>query len=916
MSNGTQDRNLLVGILALQMDFISQSQLILGMQKWLLDKSGQLEDLLMHQGAITEEKRDFLRSIAQQHMKLYNQDAGKSLASLSSISSARRHLECLGDEDIEKTLSLAAHLRQQQNLEAASVLHIKSTLLMPDVGHGSQRFRILRPHAKGGLGVVSVAEDTELHREVALKEIQSQFSEDVASRNRFLIEAEITGRLEHPGIVPVYSLGHSNSGDPFYVMRFIRGDSLKDAIIDLYSESAKSVSKELQSQSLRRLIKRLVDVCNAVEYAHSRGVLHRDLKPGNIMLGKYGETLVVDWGLAKTVGRKGQHENSDEPTMVASSGEGSSQTRMGTVVGTLAYMSPEQAAGRLDELGPASDVYCLGGTLYCMLTGRAPIDKASTEEMLRDIAAGNIKPVRQLNPVIDPALAAICGKALALKRGDRYESCAALAEELERWLADEPVEAYPEPLQRRLSRKVRKHKSLVTTTFAVLFVATLSLLFINRLVTRQNIDLRIARDLAENNRVLAAEGQTKAVEKLGVARSVTLNLVQIAETVLSQNDAFRNLRESTMDDAFKLFMEIHQDSPDNLTVAEQLAKVSRIAGNQKGLLVKLDEAEVRLNASLAAQKLLQKGGALTDEQESYFSETYRDLGKLFSQQGRLTESIESLKNARQVLANVSPDPTNNELLRSAAWIDNDQVKVLMDLWRLDEALNLAMTNEETFRRLLDVEDKHDLDRTYLVFALYRQGRCLDYLDRTDEAMVAYDKAILEARKPYEQSGRKNFPADLVRSLIWSAEARSRTAPARPNTQEHITEAQGILEPLAKKTSQPQVLFYWAELLVAEAQFGIANKELDQGRAKLELAVPVLKELIAKNDLSYYSSKLSTAYSLLSDIERAANNVEIANQSLRDAVSHAKHAAERSPQNKELVVRLQRIQQKAKENGAL
>ena len=105
MSNGTQDRNLLVGILALQMDFISQSQLILGMQKWLLDKSEQLEDLLMHQGAITEEKRDFLRSIAQQHMKLYNQDAGQRLASLSSISSARRHLECLGDEDI-----ILAHL--------------------------------------------------------------------------------------------------------------------------------------------------------------------------------------------------------------------------------------------------------------------------------------------------------------------------------------------------------------------------------------------------------------------------------------------------------------------------------------------------------------------------------------------------------------------------------------------------------------------------------------------------------------------------------------------------------------------------------------------------------------------------------------------------------------------------------------
>ena len=165
-----------------------------------------------------------------------------------------------------------------------------------------RRFRILRPHARGGLGEVFVAQDEELHREVALKEIQERHADHPESRARFLLEAEITGGLEHPGIVPVYGLGQYADGRPFYAMRFIKGDSLKDAIERFHKEDARRRAASERSLELRKLLGRFVDVCDAIAYAHSRGVLHRDLKPGNVMLGKYGETLVVDWGLAKPVG--------------------------------------------------------------------------------------------------------------------------------------------------------------------------------------------------------------------------------------------------------------------------------------------------------------------------------------------------------------------------------------------------------------------------------------------------------------------------------------------------------------------------------------------------------------------------------------------------------------------------------------
>ena len=170
------------------------------------------------------------------------------------------------------------------------------------------RFRLLRQHARGGIGVVFVALDSELHREVALKQIQIQHADDPDSRARFLIEAEVTGRLEHPGIVPVYGLGTNDQGRPFYAMRFVRGQSLKEAIDSYHqSDSQQKGDRAHGTLALRELLTRFIDVCHAIAYSHSRGVIHRDLKPANILLGPYGETLVVDWGLAKVVGR-------DDPT--------------------------------------------------------------------------------------------------------------------------------------------------------------------------------------------------------------------------------------------------------------------------------------------------------------------------------------------------------------------------------------------------------------------------------------------------------------------------------------------------------------------------------------------------------------------------------------------------------------------------
>ena len=336
------------------------------------------------------------------------------------------------------------------------------------------RYRPVRPHARGGLGEVLVAHDEELNREVALKQVQDRFADDESSRARFILEAEITGGLEHPGIVPVYGLGAYADGRPYYAMRFIRGMSLKDAVEEFYRADGNPRDPGQQAVEFRKMLARLVSVCQAIEYAHCRGVIHRDIKPGNIMLGKFGETLVVDWGLAKLVGQPDTHRTLDERPLAPESLAASMPTMMGTALGTPQYMSPEQSVGRLDLIDNTSDVYSLGATLYFLITGVAPFQDNDLSNILQKVQRGQFPPPRSVNKSAPPGLDAICLKSMALEKNDRYPSAAALADDLEHWLADEPISAQPDSLARRVARWARHHRASALAGIATLVLVAVA----------------------------------------------------------------------------------------------------------------------------------------------------------------------------------------------------------------------------------------------------------------------------------------------------------------------------------------------------------------------------------------------------------------------------------------------------------
>ena len=404
-------------------------------------------------------------------------------------------LDILGPEKTEENDSpdpVSILIESVQKIREKTVLTVtpfmksqdsSSEKLVTDESPG--RYVIQSEVARGGSGRVLIALDRHLGREIAIKELLLDLRDErdgnkktdphtLSMRNRFLREARVTGQLEHPSIVPVYEIGQHPNGVYYYTMRMVKGRTLSKAI-----KQCSSLSQRME------LLPHFYNVCNAVAYAHSKGVLNRDLKPSNVMIGEFGETVVLDWGLAKV---KGQHDSGADKIqsglrlfMNADVG----RTVMGFAIGTPSYMPPEQAEGKIDEIDETSDIYSLGAILYQLLTGRVPYKGKSASEILRKVVLADLSPVSDFEPDASPELSAIAEKALSKDKKKRYQSTVELIDEINNYMSGEKISGYKYSFIELVKKFTARNKTAFISSALIFFILIMSTLTVTWYYNRE-----------------------------------------------------------------------------------------------------------------------------------------------------------------------------------------------------------------------------------------------------------------------------------------------------------------------------------------------------------------------------------------------------------------------------------------------
>lgn len=326
---------------------------------------------------------------------------------------------------------------------------------------------------QGGVGEVVKVLDRDLKREVAMKRLLPESMQSEDALIRFVEEAQATGQLEHPNIVPVHDLGVDADGRVYFTLKYVQGASLKQ-VLKGRKENAKldDGTPFRERYSAMRMVEILISMCQAIAYAHSKGIIHRDLKPDNVMLGKFGEVLVMDWGLAKVLGEEVRKRDSSTDTvrvMTSRSDDDSTKTMEGSIAGTPAYMAPEQAAGKISELDQRTDVYALGAILYEILGGTPPYHGAPALQLVKQVVEAPPPPLKNGTAGFQPIpreLKAICEKAMARQPEERYRSASELRDDLQAFLENQPVKAAPDTALQRAAKWVRRNRRQVQTSAA------------------------------------------------------------------------------------------------------------------------------------------------------------------------------------------------------------------------------------------------------------------------------------------------------------------------------------------------------------------------------------------------------------------------------------------------------------------
>jgi eukaryotic-like serine/threonine-protein kinase len=867
-SNVNVDRNLLFAVIALQDDLIDQTQFADVCAGWAVQLERPLSDLLIERKWITEQDRGDVERKLERKLKKNGGDARATLGAVAEIE-VREVLEAIENPQVRQSI---------QGLPPARGHVLVETLVPPPALRDSLRYTLTRLHAEGGLGKIWIAHDTDLNRDVALKEIKSSPIPNPESWRRFLKEAQITGQLEHPNIVPVYELARRKEDDqPFYTMRFLRGQTLRDAIAEFHRRRDGRLAHRLELQ--RQLLEPFVKVCQAVGYAHSRGVIHRDLKPENVVLGGHGEVVVLDWGLAKVVGQPDDADASAREPRISISAEAETKQTVGQV-GTPAYMAPEQVAASNHLVDTRTDIYGLGAILFEILTAHPPVTGRTVGEVFSKIQAGNLPKAREIEPTVPRALEAVCCKAMAFDPRNRYRRVEELAEDVRRWIVDEPVSVHRDPLVVRVLRWGRRHRTLATSLAALMLTTVFGLSIGVVLIESE-------RGRTENQRKIASANAARALHNLRLAQDAADGLLgEVADVDLADIPQMEPVRQRLLEKARAGYQHFLVEEGDDPRVRWGAVRAQVRLGDIQALQGDAPRAEASYRAgALELENLAQQDPSSADVRRD-LARGLQGIGVLLKDANRFQEGEAKLREAIRLREEIAKLPDASAEDKQALGESRYQLGALL-------ARRGAATPEdlEAYRAALEVQE-----------ALVKQfGDRPDY--RTRLARYRNNLAILQSALGNSSESEATLRAtlDLLAPSVevpdplpaprWQAARVSNNLGSlllrKRGTDEagaQLRRAQGLLRKLAAEF--PAVAQYPLELAAVEFNLGLlAARTLhpDQAVASFKESAQLLEALTRRfPGMPAYRMKLAVSQVALGEALVSTTPAE-AEGSLRKAL---------------------------------
>ena len=771
---------------------------------------------------------------------------------------------------------------------------------VPDV-HGAlprARFTLMATLNQGGMGVVSRAFDTELDRPVAIKEIRQGAADDPEYRARFLAEAEITSKLEHPGIIPIYSLGQYQDGRPYYAMRLIQGGrtgTLQEAIDQFYATEYPSTTD--RSVRLRELLGRLIDVCNTVEYAHSQGVVHRDLKPANILLGPYGETLVVDWGLAKVMGAVDSAPSAEGKSDggVRLSGSGASPTLHGGRIGTPGFAAPEQMMGEVDQVGPRSDVYGLGAILYCLLTGKPAFSRSGIDldTCIQKIRRGDFPPPHAVRTNIPRPLEAICLKAMQTRPDDRYPSAQALKQDLERFLEYLPVNTYQEPWMASVRRWSARHRRPVLAGAATLALATVvGLSSVWAVQSRARADLEIknkaladalvqteqSRDHSREQQARAEANETMAINAIDGFRKTIVD-----EKELQDAPALADLRTHLLQTPLGFFRTMREELRTQTDTSPQsLDRLALSCANLASLTEEIGDHEHAIELyreALSVYEKLAPPGTINAFSEP-LALVHFNLGRLLRKTGKLEaaqlEIRKSLALREELVDSQSADSIElsklAEVYELLCLLSNDQNQ--LDMANQMATRSIAIRERLQTLKPEDPMSQYGLAKSYNTMGLILrlQGKFDDALLRARTAMPYVETEVPGRPRIREFAAQAAMNHDLI-GLILRDQGKMNLALGEAE------QARAQFQILV--TEYPTNTEYQYYLGNTRQHLGLIYQSLGRTKdaiSEVEQSREILKRLVQSHPtVPAYEQELASTLFLLSSLRFVAGDVDEARQ---------------------------------------